>query len=139
MKILRVITSVNPQAGGSINGLINSSNLLIEKGYSIDVESLDDPKSSWVENFKFNVNSFKGYICTLGRVLMTEVGDNVAIYIEPEVPVQAAEIIHNQLHAEKDLTTKSIENAKRFSMKVIIASYTAGYKQAYSIVDESIK
>jgi glycosyltransferase involved in cell wall biosynthesis len=65
MKILRVISSVNPQAGGPINGLINSSNLLIEKGHLIDVVSLDDPKSSWVENFKFNLNSFKGYIGTL--------------------------------------------------------------------------
>jgi glycosyltransferase involved in cell wall biosynthesis len=78
-------------------------------------------------------------VITTSRAPMTEVGGDAAIYIEPEIPAQAAEIIYNQLHAEKDLTTKSIENAKRFSMKAMIAAYTAGYNQACSIEDESIQ
>jgi hypothetical protein len=70
---------------------------------------------------------------------MTEVGGDAAIYIEPESAEVAAEIIYSQLHAEKGLTTKSIENAKRFSMRAMIAAYTAGYKQACLIDDENKK
>jgi glycosyltransferase involved in cell wall biosynthesis len=65
MKILRVISSVNPQAGGPINGLINSSNVLVEKGHFIDVLTLDDPSASWVPNFEFNLNSFKSQLGNL--------------------------------------------------------------------------
>ncbi len=78
-------------------------------------------------------------VITTGRAPMTEVGGDAAIYIEPESPELAAEIIYSQLHAEKDLTTKSIENAKRFSMKAMIAAYTVGYNKACSIDDENIK
>ena len=64
LKILRSISSVNPVNGGPINGLVNSTKILNKK-HSIDVVSLDDPKSTWVEDFEFNVKSFKGYIGTL--------------------------------------------------------------------------
>jgi glycosyltransferase involved in cell wall biosynthesis len=77
-------------------------------------------------------------VITTSRAPMTEVGGDAAIYIEPEIPVQAAEIIHSQLHAKKDVTTKSIENAKRFSMEAMIAAYTAGYNQACSIEGDNI-
>ncbi|GAB2694131.1 glycosyltransferase family 4 protein [Aliiglaciecola aliphaticivorans] len=78
-------------------------------------------------------------VITTGRAPMTEVGGDAAIYIDPEIPAQAAETILNQLHAEKDLTTKSIDNAKCFSMKAMIAAYTAGYKQASLIDNEDMK
>jgi glycosyltransferase involved in cell wall biosynthesis len=78
-------------------------------------------------------------VITTSRAPMTEVGGDAAIYIEPEIPAQAAEIIHNELYAVKDVTTKSIENAKRFSMKAMIAAYTAGYNQACSIEGANIK
>jgi glycosyltransferase involved in cell wall biosynthesis len=77
-------------------------------------------------------------VITTGRPPMTEVGGDAAIYIEPEIPVKAAEIIHSQLHAKKDVTTKSIENAKRFSMEAMIAAYTAGYNKACSIEGDNI-
>jgi glycosyltransferase involved in cell wall biosynthesis len=62
LKILRSISSVNPENGGPINGLINSSKKLIEKGHFVDVVSLDDPKADWMEKFEFNLNSFKGVL-----------------------------------------------------------------------------
>ncbi|MDP2608080.1 MULTISPECIES: glycosyltransferase family 1 protein [unclassified Oceanobacter] len=78
-------------------------------------------------------------VITTGRAPMTEVGGDAAIYIEPERLDEAAEIIFSQLHAEDNLEYKSLENAKRFSMKFMIASYEAGYNQIYSIEDENIK
>jgi glycosyltransferase involved in cell wall biosynthesis len=77
-------------------------------------------------------------VITTGRAPMTEVGGDAAIYIEPEIPAQAAEIIHNHLYAENDLTTKCIENAKRFTMKSMISAYIAGYNQACSIEGKRI-
>jgi len=59
LKILRVISSVNPAAGGPINGLINSTRELIKKGHCVEVLSLDDPLSPWVNDFDFPVISFK--------------------------------------------------------------------------------
>ncbi|WP_339726238.1 glycosyltransferase family 1 protein [uncultured Paraglaciecola sp.] len=78
-------------------------------------------------------------VITTGRAPMTEVGGEAAIYVEPEIPAQAAEIIHKKLNARKDLTTESIENAKRFSMKAMISAYTTGYKKAYSMDRDNIK
>jgi glycosyltransferase involved in cell wall biosynthesis len=78
-------------------------------------------------------------VITTGRAPMTEVGGDAAIYIEPENPELAAEIIYSQLHADKYLTSKSIKNAKRFSMKAMITAYTTGYNQACLIDDENMK
>jgi glycosyltransferase involved in cell wall biosynthesis len=66
MKILRVIPSIDPLAGGPINGLVNSSIELIKKGHSIDVLCLDDPKSDYVKGFFCNVIAFKGRIGSYG-------------------------------------------------------------------------
>jgi glycosyltransferase involved in cell wall biosynthesis len=60
MKILRVISSVNPENGGPINGLVNSSDILVKKGHSVDVLSLDDPQAEYVKGFKFPLTCFKG-------------------------------------------------------------------------------
>jgi glycosyltransferase involved in cell wall biosynthesis len=78
-------------------------------------------------------------VITTGRAPMTEVGGEAAIYIEPESLDEAAEIIYSQLHAENNLEYKSLENAKRFSMKAMIASYEDGYSQVCTIDDENIK
>jgi glycosyltransferase involved in cell wall biosynthesis len=78
-------------------------------------------------------------VITTGRAPMTEVGGDAAIYIEPESPDLASEIIYSQLHADKDLTFKSMKNAKRFSMKAMITAYNAGYNQAYLIDEENMK
>jgi len=59
MKILRVISSVNPAAGSPINGLINSTREWIKNGYCVEVLSLDDHSSPWLKNFEFPLVSFK--------------------------------------------------------------------------------
>ncbi len=59
MKILRVISSVSAEAGGPINGLLNSSKELVRKGHKVVVVSLDDPDSPWVEGFELPLVSFK--------------------------------------------------------------------------------
>eukprot|EP00918_Siedleckia_nematoides_P076052 GHVU01166380.1.p1 GENE.GHVU01166380.1~~GHVU01166380.1.p1 ORF type:complete len:378 (-),score=6.54 GHVU01166380.1:202-1335(-) len=78
-------------------------------------------------------------VITTGRAPMTEVGGNAAIYIQPETPELAAEIIYNQLDADKDLPKKSIENANRFSMKTMISAYSTGYKKSCMIEGDNIK
>lgn len=65
LKILRVISTVNPQAGGPINGLLNSTELLITKGHLVEVLALDDPESSWIETFRYPVHTFKGKLASL--------------------------------------------------------------------------
>ncbi|GAB2694137.1 hypothetical protein [Aliiglaciecola aliphaticivorans] len=52
MKILRDISSVNPVAGGPINGLINSSRKLLFKNHIVTVVALDDPLGPWVKHLK---------------------------------------------------------------------------------------
>ncbi|MEY8199631.1 MAG: glycosyltransferase, partial [Colwellia sp.] len=59
IRILRVVSSVNPIAGGPVNGLVNSSKGLVELGHSVDVVTLDDPVAPWVKDFEFPVFSFK--------------------------------------------------------------------------------
>ncbi|WP_435234245.1 glycosyltransferase [Psychromonas sp. PT13] len=65
MKILRVISSVNPEAGGPINGLINSSKELLVLGHEITVLTLDNPDEKWLSNFEFPVVSFKSSLGAL--------------------------------------------------------------------------
>ncbi|RVU83413.1 glycosyltransferase [Leucothrix sargassi] len=65
MKILRVISSVNPENGGPINGLVNSSRELLKLGHSIDVACLDSPSAPWVDSFEFNIHCFSGQLGTL--------------------------------------------------------------------------
>tara|TARA_R110001583_G_scaffold1285_1_gene10552 strand:- start:20480 stop:21628 length:1149 start_codon:yes stop_codon:yes gene_type:complete len=60
MKILRVISSINPENGGPINGLVNSSEILVKKDHTINVLSLDDPQADYVKEFPFPVTCFKG-------------------------------------------------------------------------------
>lgn len=64
MKVLRVISSVNPAAGGPINGLVNSSKELLKLGHEVSVLSLDNPQSSWVEGFDFPLITFKASLGT---------------------------------------------------------------------------
>jgi glycosyltransferase involved in cell wall biosynthesis len=65
LKILRVISSINTENGGPINGLVNSSDILVKKGHCVDVLSLDDPQADYVKGFKFPVTCFKGSLGVL--------------------------------------------------------------------------
>ncbi|UTV30462.1 glycosyltransferase [Photobacterium atrarenae] len=62
LKILRVISSVDPTHGGPIYGLTHSSKLLVEKGHHIEVLSLDDPNDSKIRGFNYPLTSFRGML-----------------------------------------------------------------------------
>jgi hypothetical protein len=64
MNILRVISSVNPEGGGPINGLVNSSRELVKFGHVVEIVTLDDPEASWVNESEFPVTSFKSVLGT---------------------------------------------------------------------------
>lgn len=64
MRLLRVIGSVNPAAGGPINGLVNSSKRLIGKGHNIDTLTLDNPSSEWVSEFDLPLVTFNSFLGT---------------------------------------------------------------------------
>ena len=55
MKILRVITSVNPKIGGPIEGIKQISWILANKGHITEIACLDSPDSVWLNNFQFKV------------------------------------------------------------------------------------
>jgi len=49
MKILRVISSVNPTGGGPIEGVLQSSKLLMNQGHLIELASLDNPNEEYLQ------------------------------------------------------------------------------------------
>ena len=53
MKILQVIHSVNPQGGGTTEGVRQLSAALLQRGTSVDVMSLDSPDAPWIRDFPF--------------------------------------------------------------------------------------
>lgn len=57
MKILHVITTVNPAFGGPIEGLKQLGEVLLQKGHSIEAASLDAPGESWVAQCPFPVHA----------------------------------------------------------------------------------
>jgi len=48
MKILRVISSVNPEGGGPIEGVLQSSAILTAPGHTIELASLDAPEQNFL-------------------------------------------------------------------------------------------
>tara|TARA_A100001015_G_scaffold77190_1_gene85748 strand:+ start:2393 stop:3571 length:1179 start_codon:yes stop_codon:yes gene_type:complete len=62
LKILRIITSLNPKFGGPATGIIESSKDLILKGHNVTILTLDkDTKNSFNIN-KIKIINFKNYI-----------------------------------------------------------------------------
>ena len=51
MRILHVISSVDPNGGGPIEGVKSSSHVLKEQGHVLEVVSLDDPSASHAVSF----------------------------------------------------------------------------------------
>ena len=49
LRILHVISSVNPQGGGPIEGLVQLARVNGAHGHQIEIASLDDPKAEWVQ------------------------------------------------------------------------------------------
>ena len=76
MKILRVISSVDPANGGPINGLMNTTEFLQKLGHEVEVLCLDDPDSKWVKQFPYRLHAKGGlssfrYNCNLSAWLQT--------------------------------------------------------------------
>ena len=51
MKILRIITSVDPRGGGPVEGIRQITPALARQGHTTEVVSLDDPAAPWVAAF----------------------------------------------------------------------------------------
>lgn len=57
MKILHVIPSVNPSGGGPMEGVKNLGIILSRYGHSVEVVTLDNPSSDFLENYPFVVHA----------------------------------------------------------------------------------
>lgn len=56
MKILHVISSIDPRNGGPIEGVRNQVQYLISQGHMVEVVSLDSPESEYLASFPFIVH-----------------------------------------------------------------------------------
>lgn len=55
MKILQIIPNTNNKSGGPVETLIQGSKVLISKGHSVEVVSMDNPKSPWLDSLPFTL------------------------------------------------------------------------------------
>ena len=51
MRILQIISSVNPAGGGPIEGIKQLAHAIADLGHTLDVVSVDDPKAPWLNDF----------------------------------------------------------------------------------------
>lgn len=66
MKLLHVITTVNPAFGGPIEGLRQLAEVLVQKGHTVEVASLDAPDESWVAECPIPVHAMGPVNSTYG-------------------------------------------------------------------------
>jgi glycosyltransferase involved in cell wall biosynthesis len=57
MRILHIISSVNPKGGGPMEGVRQRGMKLIEMGHQVEVVSLDDPQSKFIANYGLQVHA----------------------------------------------------------------------------------
>lgn len=66
MRVLQVISSVNPSGGGTIEGIKQIGLVLLHQGHIVEVACLDAPDSSWLKTFPLKVYalgpSISGYM-----------------------------------------------------------------------------
>ena len=55
MRILQIISSVNPSSGGTIEGLKQLGLVLLHQGHIVEVACLDAPDAPWLETFPLKV------------------------------------------------------------------------------------
>jgi glycosyltransferase involved in cell wall biosynthesis len=58
MRILELISSVNPAGGGPIEGLKQTAAVAARRGASVEVATLDDPAAPWVRDFPLPLHAF---------------------------------------------------------------------------------
>jgi hypothetical protein len=68
MKILHIISSINPKGGGPMEGVRQVGMKKIEMGHSISVLTLDDPASPFIEDYPFKVHAI-GPSMRVSRIL----------------------------------------------------------------------
>ena len=55
MKLLRVISSLDPKNGGPIEGLVQTTRILEQRGVAVTVLCSDDPKADWLAQYTFPI------------------------------------------------------------------------------------
>lgn len=95
MKILRVIPSVNTECGGPVNGLINTTQGLVDRGHEVSIATLDAPGSLWLKDFPYQVYSFRS---RLGNYSFSKQFEN---WLKEKVSCYDVVIIHGiwQFHS----------------------------------------
>ena len=58
MRILELISSVNPAGGGPIEGLKQTAAVAARRGTAVEVATLDDPAAPWVRDFPLPLHAF---------------------------------------------------------------------------------
>ena len=54
-KILRIITTLNPEYGGPINAILHNSRALIKKGIKVDILTCDNKDVSYIKDKNITV------------------------------------------------------------------------------------
>ena len=57
MKILRVISSTNPKAGGVIESVVQSTIAVKKQGHTVELLCFDDPRSKWFKNIPVKIHA----------------------------------------------------------------------------------
>ncbi len=58
MRILELISSVNPAGGGPVEGLKQTAAVAVRRGVTVEVATLDDPTAPWVRDFPLPLHAF---------------------------------------------------------------------------------
>ena len=58
MRILELISSVNPAGGGPIEGLKQAAAVAARRGAAVEVATLDDPAAPWIPDFPLPLHAF---------------------------------------------------------------------------------
>ena len=92
MKLLRVISSVNPQHGGPIEGIRQISPFLAAQGHLAEVVCLDEPASPWLQDFPLPVHA-------LGPAATAyEYSPRLVPWLRENAPRYDAVIVHGLWH-----------------------------------------
>jgi glycosyltransferase involved in cell wall biosynthesis len=57
MRILRSIHTLNPEVGGPIESVVQSSSALIDRGHQVEIVCLDSPGDRWIEQSRLTVHA----------------------------------------------------------------------------------
>ena len=61
MRILQIISSANPEGGGPIEVVNQTSDCLIKFGHEVSICTIDDPDSKWIMESKFKIYALRSF------------------------------------------------------------------------------